>query len=481
MRAQFDTEPTLGMNAIEDLFVDPNSRDDIPRMILALQSIWMNCDLRDQIVTYLQKVIGEGTDQSVGRPGLNYWRIFVLAVLKYGLGCDFDRLTELANKHSDIRILLQNDTSDFGHESLYRVQTIINNVSLITDDIWLTLNRMIVDHGLEVFGVASDAPLEARTDSYVVETHVETPHDVRLLRDSIILAMQLASRAWEAFNLGAYDIAGWRQLKHLIITVNNAYLEINTTKKRETNPELVLAFFKICYYRIQKCILVLDKIKELDPSSSRIAPLEKAIEQFNRLVDLVHRRVIEGEKIPNAEKLLSLHAEHTRWIVKGKAMPNQVELGVPVAITQCQHGLILGWDIIWTQSDVDMTIEIATKYRTEFENLGSMSFDRGFWSPQNFEALSAMGIEVILPKKGYKNKIERERESAEEFRRKRRQHAQIESCINSLEQHGGARIRTKGGKAGFARSIGASVVATNLCRIGKVLMARHRESFRQAA
>ncbi len=111
-------------------------------------------------------------------------------------------------------------------------------------------------------------------------------------------------------------------------------------------------------------------------------------------------------------------------------MPNQVELGVPVAITQCQHGLILGWEIIWTQSDVDMTIEIATKYRTEFENLGSMSFDRGFWSPQNFEALSALDIEVILPKKGYKNKIERERESAEEFRRKRRQHAQIESCIN---------------------------------------------------
>ena len=59
----------------------------------------------------------------------------------------------------------------------------------------------------------------------------------------------------------AYDIAGWRQLKHLIITVNNAYLEINTTKKRETNPELVLAFFKICYYRIQKCRLVFDKIK----------------------------------------------------------------------------------------------------------------------------------------------------------------------------------------------------------------------------
>ncbi len=64
MRTQINFAPTLGMNPIEDLFVDPKSRDDIPRMILALQSIWMNCDLRDQIVTYLQKVIEEGTDQN---------------------------------------------------------------------------------------------------------------------------------------------------------------------------------------------------------------------------------------------------------------------------------------------------------------------------------------------------------------------------------------------------------------------------------
>ncbi len=124
---------------------------------------------------YLQEAIGENTDQTTGRPGLTYWRIFVLAALKFGLDYDFDRLTFTVNDSALIRTLLQNDTSDFGTKSLYRVQTIINNVSLITDDIWLTLNRMIVDHGLEVFGVASDAPLEARTDSYVVETHVETP------------------------------------------------------------------------------------------------------------------------------------------------------------------------------------------------------------------------------------------------------------------------------------------------------------------
>ncbi len=66
MRAQFDTEPTLGMNSIEDLFVDPKSRDDTSQIILALQSIWMATDLRDRIVMYLQEAIGENTDQNTG-------------------------------------------------------------------------------------------------------------------------------------------------------------------------------------------------------------------------------------------------------------------------------------------------------------------------------------------------------------------------------------------------------------------------------
>ncbi len=74
-------------------------------------------------------------------------------------------MTELANKHSDIRILLQHDATEFNRESLYRMETIVTNVGLITEEVWADLNRMIVDHGLEVFGVASDALLEARTDS----------------------------------------------------------------------------------------------------------------------------------------------------------------------------------------------------------------------------------------------------------------------------------------------------------------------------
>ena len=342
MRIVYDSAPTLGVTPIEEIFVDPQSRDDVPRIALALQSIWMNHRLRDQILTDLQQAIGGPIDQQVGRPGMNYWRVFVLAVFKFGLDCDFDRLTHMANRDGLVRALLQTDDSGFGPESSYRCQTVIHNVNRITEPMWAHLNRMIVDHGLAVIEVAPDAPIEARCDSYVVETHVKHPHDVRLLRDSVLNALNLACKAWEAHDLGAHGGPGWRQRPHLMSTLKNGYLAIQTCKKRAKHPELVLDFFALCSARIRKCVRILNALQSMDPTSVWIPRLEKAISQFHAQVSLVHRRVMENEQIPTAEKLLSLPAAHTRWIRKGKSRPNEVELGVPVAVIEHQERLILG-------------------------------------------------------------------------------------------------------------------------------------------
>ena len=82
-----------------------------------------------------------------------------------------------------------------------------------------------------------------------------------------------------------------------------------------------------------------------------------------------------------------------------------------------EHRLILGWEIMWTESDVEMTVPIVTKYTDLYPNIASISFDRGFWSPDNFDAVSGLEVHVILPKKGNKNKVEKERESAQSFKR----------------------------------------------------------------
>ena len=57
----------------------------------------------------------------------------------------------------------------------YKLQTIIDNVSLIPAALWRAVNRVIVDKGHEVAGLDPADPIQARADSFVVETNVGTP------------------------------------------------------------------------------------------------------------------------------------------------------------------------------------------------------------------------------------------------------------------------------------------------------------------
>ena len=213
-------------------------------MILALKSLWESRD-RHVILEMLQKGIGATVDQENGRPGMDTWRIFVLAMLKVGLNCDFDRLTHIANNDVLVRQMLQHDAFDFDGTPKYTQQTVVNHVALVTEKMWSKIHQIIVKHGHEIFGVAPDAPLEVRCDSYVVESHIETPHDVRILRDSVLKSMRIAFQAFEKLGLATYDdITGWRQIQHLRMTLGNVYLAIHTSQKRAKYLELILVFFQ---------------------------------------------------------------------------------------------------------------------------------------------------------------------------------------------------------------------------------------------
>ncbi len=415
---------------------------------------------------------------------MHHWRIFVLAVVKQALNVDFDRLTELANEHRTMGQMLQHDREGYSEAPRYELQTVIDNVSLITEEIWAALNQVIVKFGHEVLGVGPATPLGARVDSYVVETNIRRPMDVALLHEGVQQGMTKASRAWNAEGLSRRargEATGWRQLRHLRRTLLSAFRKVDAAKKYNQRPDAVLAYLALCAARLGKCEETYARLLEAFPDARALSELRVALDRAWALHDLVERRWVKKEKIPNSEKILSLHAPHTRWVKKGKAPPNEIEFGVPVAIIESDRRLIMGWEIMWKEEDVKMVIPILAKYPAAYPNLSSMSFDRGYWSPENLEASRSTPLPINLPKKGYLSQADRARQSTEAFQKARRNHAQVESRIHCLEQHGGGRIRTKGGKAGFARTVGASVVATNLCRIGAFLMDQRRTLLRQAA
>ena len=110
---------------------------------------------------------------------MSLWRIFVLGVLKMAIDCDFDRLRNLADWHKQVRMMLGH--SEFGNDTTYHVQTLVDNVSLLTEEVLEEISEAVVACRHRELGVSPGDPLRCRVDSSVAKAHVEWPMDVGLL------------------------------------------------------------------------------------------------------------------------------------------------------------------------------------------------------------------------------------------------------------------------------------------------------------
>jgi len=145
MRVSINPEMQLGEVDISKISFDPKSRDDIPKILQGLQYVYINLDIREGLFKIMEEKISPDKNKKNGRPGLELWRIFVLAIIRVNLNCDYDRLHELANNHSILRQIL-------GHSSVfdkhyYELQTIKDNVNLLTSEILDKINQVIVKAG----------------------------------------------------------------------------------------------------------------------------------------------------------------------------------------------------------------------------------------------------------------------------------------------------------------------------------------------
>ena len=437
-------------------------------MLLGLQHLYADETFRPRLFALMDEHILPGTDRKVGRPGMEMWRILVMGVVKQGLGCDFDRLHELVNEHRTLRRFLGH--ADVWDEQRYRYQTLVDNVSHLRPELLVEVNRLIVESGHAVAGKKPGAPLGGRCDSFVVETDVHYPTDVSLLWDAMRCLLRETGRAAEE-----HDVGGWRQWKHLSRAVRALFHKVRST--RRAAPERVEAYLGRCLELVARAEATLPALTANGADDWTVEAIGNFLSHAKRQIDQIDRRLLKGETIPQHEKVFSIFEPHTRWISKGKA-GRPVELGVPVCILEDRHGFILHHEVMWEGSDVDHAVPMVEAAQARFPDLRAVSFDRGFHSPGNRVRLDELLDHNVLPKKGYLDKAEREREQGDEFAAMRRRHPAVESAINNLEHRGLDRVLAYGAE-GFARVVALSVVALNIHRIG--LLLRRKARRRRAA
>jgi transposase, IS5 family len=496
MRTVIDAQLMFGQTEISAVVLDPKSRDDIPQLLRGLQHLYTEPQLRARVFAMLEELrparIGASgkADPNTGRPGMAQWTILVLGVLRLGLNVDYDRIQELANQHATLRQMLGH--GDWSDQSRYELQTLKDNLRLFTPELLDRLNQEVVRAGHQALKKSPDEGLNARCDSFVVETHVHFPTDTNLLFDAIRKTIETCAELAEA-----HGLTGWRQSAYHLRQFKKGYRRIQRIKhstsrdeaKRQVKQDEIQQAHRDYLAQAEGYLArardTREQLAHLPVSMIPVllSPLEAYLKHAERQIDQIRRRVLQGESIPHAEKVFSLFQPHTEWISKGKAgVP--VELGLRVCVIEDQHRFILHHHVMEKTTDDQVAVPITKQTKERFASLAAVSFDKGFHTQANQIELQQHVERVVLPKKGRLSAADQARESEPEFIRLRHQHAAVESAINALEAHGLDQCPDHG-IDGFKRYVALAVVARNIQRLGAVLreqaVKRRRGPYKKAA
>jgi IS5 family transposase len=183
-----------------------------------------------------------------------------------------------------------------------------------------------------------------------------------------------------------------------------------------------------------------------------------------KVVDQASRRVLQGEQVPNEEKIFSIFEPHTELLMRGKA-GKPIEFGHMIALQQVEKKFITDYEV-FHRKPIDYTLidpALESHRRVFGENPKGLSGDKGFYeSMDKIRALEEEIDVVSIGKKGKRTEEEAERESNEAFKLGQLFRAGIEGTISFLKRALGLwRCRTKGLEH-YCASVGSTVFVHNL-------------------
>lgn len=485
MRYRFIPQIKLGTVGIGDIVFDTGSRHELVPILMALQHVYVSRqDELSEILELIRADIKPAEVKQCGCIGMSYWETLVLGSVRLGCNMDFDFLADLASNHRTLRQML--GLSDWD-EKTYRRSTIHDNVNSLAP----TTIRSIKDI---ILGIGHDLvtnPLErVRADTFVLKKNIHYPTDSNLLFDGARKIIDLATKISKQ-----YGMLGWnkhkyhkRELKrisHKIATVAKSRAS-NRDAKLEGLYNVMMEQADNIITKATATIVALNhKIRDEDLILSDrwkgyLSELQYFMGGTEYVCELARRRILEGEKIPNPDKVFSLFEPDTELINRGKR-PQPIEFGHRVLVIQDKAGFIIHdqvLDIGFT--DEKIITEVMRKLQDRYEGqIRAASFDKGFWTPNNLKDLSEFIPLVALPKKGGHSEADRLREGSEQFRKVRKWHSGIESAIHSLGAGNGMKVCRDKGATGYDRYVAMAILGRNLHVLGNILLEKERRRRRK--
>ena len=241
-------------------------------------------------------------------------------------------------------------------------------------------------------GVETGARL--RVDSTVTETHILAPTDSRLLYDGIRVLTRLMRQARQKLDADAVAFHDHRR------AAKRRHQEVRTQRGRERRAQNYRRLLRLARRTLGMC----DALPAVATTPAPWAQRWKRdaahyAELLRRVMDQAERRVLQGDSVPAADKIVSLFEPHTDIVRKGG---RDTFYGHKANLATGRSGLVLD-AVVETGNPTDSTRCLAMLERHQ-EHYGAVpshaAFDGGFASRDNLAQAKAVGVaHVVFHKK----------------------------------------------------------------------------------
>ena len=471
MRKAFASHRRLDCRGVLGVELNLECRDEIVPILRALQQIYSQPQLRDQILELIAQDVNQKSRDNLGREGMDYWQILVLAAVRLGCNLDYDKLQDLAEQHRALRHIM--GIGDWSERCDFGWRRIRDNVCLLKPATIEKISHAIVAEGHRL---EPEAAKQSRGDSFVVETNIHWPSESSLIRDGIRKIIELC-----VLIAPLLKSSGWRQADHLFKKIKSLARNIDRIASRKgpgyeerlkrDYAKLLRLSAKITHRA--KCLLLAAEASKDLAVTAQGAQLRVLLERTDQVRNTARRRVLNGETVPNADKLFSIFEPHTQLFKRGKA-GEPVQFGRMVLIYEDAAGFITHSYLLGrNEQERDVVVPQTRIVQDRLDGaIEEASFDRGFHSPENQRNLAAIVSNLCLPMPGAKQAANQEREATVTFREARQRHPGVESAIGALQAGNGLERCRDRSELGFERYVALGVLGRNLHVLGKLLIAR---------
>jgi len=184
------------------------------------------------------------------------------------------------------------------------------------------------------------------------------------------------------------------------------------------------------------------------------------------VIEQTERRVIQGERVPSSDKIVSLFEPHTDIIVK---VFRDVQYGHKINLSTEVRGFITALTIEeGNPSDKALFLPVLDYHRCVLgKRPRSVVADGGYASQANVAAGRAMGLKHVVFHKPVGVSLTAMGVKSKTFTALRRFRAGIEGNISELKRAFGATKATWKGHDGFRAFVWASALSYNLVRLAR--------------